>query len=80
MSRIPSRYAIHLMLSGGHQEVVPFPSLEEFQKWYGGVLTSAAADAFINVPISDLEGEYLVVRAGSVIGIRVEPLYSALGD
>jgi hypothetical protein len=80
MSRIPSRYAIHLMLAGGHQEVIHFRSLEAFQQWYGGVLTVAAPEAFVNVPISDLEAEYLVVRAGSVLGLRVEPLYSALEE
>jgi hypothetical protein len=78
MSRVPRRYAIHLHLSGGQQEVVHFATLQDFQNWYGGTLTTAAADAFVNVPIGELEGEYLVVRAGSVIGIRVEPLYAAV--
>jgi hypothetical protein len=32
------------------------------------------------VPISDLEGEYLVVRPSSVVGIRVEPRWSAMED
>jgi hypothetical protein len=80
MSRQPSRYAIHLMLAGGHQEVVHFRSLEAFQQWYGGVLTAAAPEAFVNVPINDLQGEYLVLRAGSVIGLRVEPVYGTLED
>ena len=35
---------------------------------------------FVNVPISELEGEYLVLRAGSVLGLRVEPLYATLDD
>ncbi|NBX26588.1 MAG: hypothetical protein EBQ99_11185 [Planctomycetes bacterium] len=35
------------------------------------------ADAFINVPIHDLPGEYLVVRPSAVQGIRVEPVYGA---
>jgi hypothetical protein len=34
MSRVPRRYAIHLILSGGHEEVVHFPTLEAFQQWY----------------------------------------------
>jgi len=80
MSRIPRRYAIHLLLKGGHQEVVHFQNLEDFQKWYGGVLTTAASEAFVNVPISELDGEYLVLRAGSVIGLRVEPLFATLDD
>jgi len=76
MPRVPRRFQIHLMLEGGHEQMVEFRTLDDFQKWYGGVLTSAAPDAFVNVPLGDLELEYLVVRASSVIGIRVEPLYA----
>ena len=80
MARTPRRYAIHLFLIGGHHQEVHFNTLEDFQNWYGGVLNAATLDAFVNVPISDLEAEYLVVRAGSVLGLRVEPLYSALEE
>jgi hypothetical protein len=45
------------------------------------VLTAAAsADTYVNVPISELEGEYLVVRPSAVIAIRVEPRFNALDD
>ena len=64
------------MLKGGHEQVVEFRSLEDFQKWYGGVLTTAAPEAFVNVPLQDLELEYLVLRASSVIAIRVEPIFA----
>jgi hypothetical protein len=60
--------------------VVEFRTLDDFQKWYGGVLTSAAPDAFVNVPLEDLELEYLVLRASSVIAIRVEPLFASVQD
>lgn len=80
MSRIPRRYAVHLHMNGGHIETVNFPTLEAFQQWYGGVLTTSAPDAFVNVPISDLEGEYLVVRPNGVIGIHVEPKFNALDE
>ena len=80
MPRTPRRYAIHLILNGGHREVVHFSTLEAFQQWYQGTLhATATPEAFINVPISELDGEYLLVRSGDVIGIRVEPLYS-MGD
>ncbi|NDC14942.1 MAG: hypothetical protein EBZ76_07135 [Synechococcaceae bacterium WB9_2_170] len=79
MARTPRRYAVHLHLSGGQTETVHFKTLEAFQQWYGGVLTGAAtADTFVNVPIGDLEAEYLVVRPTAVIGLRVEPIYGAL--
>ena len=68
------------MLEGGHEQVVEFRTLEDFQKWYGGVLTSAAPDAFVNVPLEDLELEYLVLRASSVIAIRVEPVFASIQD
>ena len=80
MSRIPRRYAVHLHMSGGQTETVNFPTLEAFHQWYGGVLTASAPDAFVNVPIGDLEGEYLVVRPNGVIGIHVEPKFNALDE
>ena len=80
MARTPSRYAIHLLLAGGHTQGVHFPSLDAFQQWYGTVLNAGPADAFINVPITELPGEYLVVRPMAVQGIRVEPIYGALDD
>ncbi len=80
MPRVPRRFHIHLMLEGGHEQVVEFRTLDDFQKWYGGVLTSAAPDAFVNVPLDDLELEYLVLRASSVIAIRVEPLFASVQD
>ena len=80
MARTPRRYAIHLHLSGGQSETVSFPTLEAFQQWYGGVLTASAPDAFVNVPLTEMEGEYLVVRPSSVIGIRVEPKFNALDE
>jgi len=80
MPRLPRRFHIHLMLKGGHEQVVEFRSLEDFQKWYGGVLTTAAPEAFVNVPLDDLELEYLVLRASSVIAIRVEPIFANLQD
>jgi hypothetical protein len=64
-------------MSGGQTESVHFSTLEAFQQWYGGTLTAAAGDTFVNVPLAELDGEYLVVRPSSVIGIRVEPLYGS---
>jgi hypothetical protein len=81
MPRQPSRYAIHLILSGGHRESVHFESLEVFQNWYAAVLNAAPTqDAFVNVPISQLEGEYLLLRAGSILGLRIEPIFATLDD
>ena len=80
MARTPRRYAIQLHLSGGQSETVTFATLEAFQQWYGGVLTASAPDAFVNVPLSEMEGEYLVLRPSSVIGIRVEPRFNALDE
>jgi hypothetical protein len=71
---------VHLHMSGGQTETVNFPTLEAFQQWYGGVLTASAPDTFVNVPIGDLEGEYLVVRPNGVIGIHVEPKFNALDE
>ena len=80
MSRTPRRYAVHLHLAGGQTERVFFPRLEQFQEWYQGVVNTEGQGGFVNVPISDLEGEYLVVRPEAVIGVRVEPQFSSVDD
>jgi hypothetical protein len=77
MSRSLRSFAIHLMLEGGHTQVVDFRTLDDFQAWYGGVLAPAAAEAFVTVPLGGLEGEYLVVRAGAVLAIRIEPVFGS---
>ena len=80
MSRTPRRYAVHPHLVGGQTERVFFPRLEQFQEWYQGVVNAEGQGGFVNVPISDLEGEYLVVRPEAVIGVRVEPQFSSVND
>lgn len=67
-------------MSSGQTETVLFASLQAFQQWYGDVLTASAPDTFVNVPISELDGEYLVVRPSAVAAIRVEPRFNALDD
>ena len=77
MARTPNYYAIHLLLAGGHHQVINFPDLASFQKWYGDVLNAGPTETFVNVPINDLQGEYLVVRPSGVMGIRVEPQFTS---
>ena len=45
-----------------------------------GVVNAETQGGFVNVPMSDLDGEYLVVRPQAVIGVRVEPQFSAVDD
>ena len=80
MSRTPRRYAVHLHLVGGQTERGFFPRLELFQEWYQGLVNAEGQAGFVNVPISDLEGEYLVVQSEAVIGVRVEPQFSSVDD
>ena len=80
MPRKPRRYAVHVHLIGGQPERVHFPKLETFQEWYQGIVNADGQAGFVNVPISDLEGEYLVVRPEAVIGARVEPQFSSVDD
>ena len=80
MSRTPRRYAVHLHLVGGQTERVFFPKLELFQEWYQGVVNAEGQGGFVNVPISDLNDDYLVVRPEAVIAVRVEPEYSSADD
>ena len=80
MARTHNHYAIHLLLAGGHEQLINFPDLASFQKWYGDVLNSGPAEAFVTVPIHDLQGEYLVVRPNGVVGIRVEPQFTSIDE
>jgi hypothetical protein len=76
MSRKADEYAIHLFLSTGHREEVRFPSIQEFQKWYSSELVPKAdSKDFINVPIKNIQGEYMVIRPSSIVAIRVEPVF-----
>lgn len=76
MSRKPDEYAIFILLNSGHREEVRFSSIQDFQKWYSGELVPKSdSDDFINVPIRNIQGEYMVVRPSSIVGIRVEPIF-----
>jgi hypothetical protein len=77
MARTPDEYAVHLFLSGGQTAEVRFLTIQEFQKWYSNELVpKSSSDSFINVPIKNVQGEYMVIRPTSVLAIRVEPLFS----
>mgnify|MGYP005852668461 CR=1 FL=1 len=77
MARTPQEYAVYLMLNGGHREEVRFRTLQEFQQWYkDGILPKQDSSEFLNVPIKNIQGEYMVVRPSAIIGIRVEPIYT----
>ncbi len=77
-ARTPTEYAVHLLIEGGHREEVRFQSIQDFQKWYGGELVPKSSSTdFITVPIKNVQGEYMVLRPSSVLGIRVEPVYSS---
>ncbi|MGB6301798.1 MAG: hypothetical protein WBF90_37230 [Rivularia sp. (in: cyanobacteria)] len=78
MPRSASEYAVYLLLESGHREEVRFPTIQEFQKWYSGeLMPKAASDDFINVPIKNISGEYMVLRPSKVVAIRVEPIFSS---
>ena len=80
MTRTPRRYAVSLHLMGGQTEMVHCPTLEQFQQWYQGLVNAGANSGFVNVPLGELDGEYLVVRPEAVIGVRVEPQFNAIDD
>ena len=76
MSRKPDEYAIHIFLSSGHREEIRFNSMQEFQKWYSSDLVPKHdSNEFINIPIKNIQGEYMVVRPSKIVAIRVEPIY-----
>ncbi|MCA2554320.1 MAG: hypothetical protein IM466_11470, partial [Microcystis sp. M04BS1] len=51
-------------------------TIQEFQKWYSNELVPKADSLdFINVPIRNIQGEYMVLRPASIVAIRVEPVF-----
>jgi hypothetical protein len=81
MPRTPDEYAVHLLMSGGHREVVRFPNIKDFQKWYAAeVVQKKDSNDFVSVPMKTAEGEYMVVRPVSILAIRVEPVYTSSID
>lgn len=81
MPRTPSEIAVHLLLEGGHREEVRFSTIQDFQKWYSSELVpKASSQDFINVPIKNIQGEYMVVRPSRIIALRVEPIFAGSID
>ncbi|RMF22736.1 MAG: hypothetical protein D6756_09985, partial [Cyanobacteria bacterium J083] len=55
---------------------IRFNTISEFQKWYSNELVPKSdSQAFINVPIKNIQGEYMVLRPCSLVAIRVEPIF-----
>lgn len=78
MPKTPDEIAVYIFLSGGQRECVKFRTLQDFQKWYQGVLVPKAdSNDFINVPLKTIEQEYMVLRPSSVLAIRVEPIFGS---
>lgn len=78
MPRTPDEYAVHLLIDGGHREVVRFLTIKEFQKWYSAeIMPKHDKDDFISVPMKTAEGEYMVLRPSRILAIRVEPVYNS---
>lgn len=76
MPRKPDEYAVYLLLNTGHREEIRFINIQEFQKWYSNELVAKSDSSdFINVPIKNIQGEYMVLRPSSVMAIRVEPIF-----
>lgn len=76
MPRQPDEYAVYLFLNSGHREEVRFATIQDFQKWYSNQLVpKATSQEFINIPIKNVQGEYMVVRPSSLVAIKVEPVF-----
>lgn len=76
MPRQADEYAVFFMIDTGHREEVRFLDIKEFQKWYSNTLIPKSdSDEFINVPIKNMQGEFMVVRPSSIKAIRVEPVF-----
>ena len=57
-----------------------FRNSRPFKSVTKGWFSAENQGGFVNVPLSDLEGAYLVVCPQAVIGVRVEPQFSSVDD
>ena len=80
MARTPSEYSVHLLIEGGHREEIRFATLQDFQQWYKTLVPKQDSSEFVNVPIKNIQGEYMVIRPSSILAIRVEPIFSSSID
>ncbi|MGR3273742.1 hypothetical protein HRE53_13365 [Acaryochloris sp. 'Moss Beach'] len=81
MPKTANEYAVHLFIEGGHKEEVRFATIQEFQQWYSNELVPKSdSKEFINVPIKNIQGEYMVIRPSSITAIRVEPVFLSSVD
>lgn len=80
-AKVPSEYAVHLLIEGGHREEVRFQKLEEFTQWYQtAIKPKSESNEFVGVQMKTAQGEMMVVRPSKINGIRVEPLYTTSVD
>ncbi len=78
MARTASEYIIHLLFEGGHREEIRLPTIQDFQKWYQSeLMPKMDSNDFINIPIKNIQGEYMVARPSKIIALRVEPVFSS---
>jgi hypothetical protein len=80
MAKTPSEYSVHLLIDGGHRGEIRFATLQEFQQWYKTLVPKQDSSEFVNVPIKNIQGEYMVIRPTAILGIRVEPIFSSSID
>jgi len=68
------------LIEGGHREEIRFATLQDFQQWYKTLVPKQDSSEFVNVPIKNIQGEYMVIRPTAILGIRVEPIFSSSID
>ncbi|MGF1489537.1 MAG: hypothetical protein ACFBSE_20805 [Prochloraceae cyanobacterium] len=76
MPRKADEYAVHFFLSSAHTQEVRFKNIQEFQQWYSSqLMPKSDSSELINIPIENIQGEWLVIRPASIMAIRVEPIF-----
>ncbi|WP_218080728.1 hypothetical protein [Anthocerotibacter panamensis] len=77
MPRTASEFALHIILNGGHHEVVRMTNYKDINDIVQQVfMQPSAGNDYINIPLQ-LEGEYMIVRPSCIAAIHVEPLYGS---
>jgi len=77
MPRTPSEFAMHIMLSGGHQQTIRMTNYKDINDIVQQVfMQPSAGNDYLNIPMP-LEGEYMIIKPSAIEAIHVEPLFGS---
>jgi len=77
MPRVPSEFAMHIYLNGGHHQTIRMTNYKDINDIVQVVFMQPnVGNDYLNIPMQ-LEGEYMIVRPSCISAIHVEPIFGS---